>query len=280
MSEEMLQENQEQNLEQDSDIQEQDNAQEPASQTPEEDVQEDAPENNQEAEEGELPAEAKKQVGKAIAQERKKLQRRFQQELQQIEQRYQQQVQQGAYTQYQQPPEGQIYDAVTGEYVDVDSVQGQLALREQKAQQRKQHDQQQQKHREKQSRLQSLAERLQDGFETYEEEGYTEALQTFQQNATEDMADALVALDNPAAVVNYLRDKKGEFQRIARLDLPRQIRAMVEIEGRISPKKKLITNAPEPISHAKESRNVAASPFNQTLDQRSSYWNERINNRG
>lgn len=224
-----------------------------------------SPETESENNEEDLPPHLQRKIGKIISLERKRLQAQFNRQIQ---------------TQVPgtQAPDGMIFDHQIGEYVDLNSVPGQMAWREQLAQQKREKDQLVAQQTARQSEYEELTERLIEGHTRYN--NFQQALQNFSDLATQEMADALCGIEKPDAVIAYLGDKKAEIQRISRLKPAQQAREMFRIEQSITPRKKLVTNAPAPVP--KLSGNSGGVPLRQedmSQAQLNAYYDQKFNSR-
>ena len=209
-----------------------------------------------------LSPAAQRKLAKIIAGERKKIQHHYESQLKQ------------QFSRQQAPQDDSlIYDGETGEYVDRNSTIGQLLVRDEK---RKLLQAQQDQHRimeAYQMDVAELEEKLKDGHLKYK--NFDAALENFSMNASVATQEALIGLGDPAAVIAYFADKKGELHRISQLKDIKQVQEIGKIEDRLKPKKKLVSQASPPIQNVNENRNMAVDPENQSLDQRRAYWKSR-----
>lgn len=166
-----------------------------------------------------------------------------------------------------------IYDAETGEYVERNSTIGQLLVRDEKRKAMQSQQQQMRQREAYQMEVEALEERLKEGHLKYK--NFDAALENFASNASVATQEALVGLDDPAAVIAFFADKKGELHRIAQLKDMKQVLEIGRIEDRLKPKKKLVSQASPPIQNVNENRNMAVDPESQSLDQRRAYWKNR-----
>ena len=214
-----------------------------------------------------LLAKERKKFGNAIAAERAKARQKGQEAL----------MNEPAYQQQPSAPEGAIYDPETGEYVDVNSVTGQLLQRAQKVSERKAQEQQAQAFAAQQKQYEELVDRINVGYGTHD--NFDQALQIFTQNGTDAMAEALQGVDEPSELIAYYADKPGELQRIAKLPPAKQVREIHRAEDTIKPRKKLVNKASEPVSGVNSNRNLAVRSNDQSYEQMCAYWKERLNSR-
>lgn len=215
-----------------------------------------------EEEDAPLSPAAQRKLAKIIAGERKK-----------IQQHYEAQLQQQFSRQTATQDDSLIYDAETGEYVDRNSTIGQLLVRDEKRKAMQSQQQQMRQREAYQMEVEALEERLKEGHLKYK--NFDAALENFASNASVATQEALVGLDDPAAVIAFFADKKGELHRIAQLKDMKQVLEIGRIEDRLKPKKKLVSQASPPIQNVNENRNMAVDPESQSLDQRRAYWKER-----
>lgn len=239
------------------------------------DIEQESDEAQSEDEENEIVEEeltpaAKKKLGAEIAKQRVKMRQKLEEEYRQkFESQYQQSV--------PPAPEGTIYDPQTGEHVDAESVTGQLLMREQKMLARQMEAQALMQDKKRESELLSLQDKVAEGFGVYD--NFQDAVQTFSDNGTEEMAEALMGVDDPAEIIAHLGSKKGELHRIGQLSSAKQKREIYRIEERLKPRKKLVSKAPQPIENVNSNRNLATAAVDQSLEQRSSYWDNYFNKR-
>lgn len=218
----------------------------------------------------ELEKKVQKKIGSILSAERKKLKEKYER------QRYQQPAVNNA-NYNAQAPEGHIFDENIGQYVPIESLAGQLALYREQERQYKLQTHQQQAYLAKQQERERIREAIEEGYDKYDD--FDTALETFRRNGTDDMADALGAVDNPADVVHYFADKKNELLRISRLTPTQQAREIFRIEERLKPKRKLVTQAVEPVSKTQQTstgKRAATTDDNWSPEQIDEYWRKKF----
>jgi hypothetical protein len=204
-----------------------------------------------------------KKLGALLSKERKKLQAKY--------------AQNSSQNVPAQNADGMIYDEDIGQYVDPNTSLGQMVLYNQLKKDRQNQKVQEATLAAKQAEREELTERLLEGHEKFD--NYQTALNHFATYGTNDMADALAGAKDPAAIVNFLSDKKGELQRISRLSPAKQVREIFRIEEQITPRKKLVTSATAPVNKVKSSGNVTVRPENMSHNQISDFWEKKYNSR-
>jgi hypothetical protein len=212
---------------------------------------------------------AQKLAGSAIAKERAKLKAKYEAQLK-AQQNYANQPLVAA-------PEGTIFDEVTGEYTDINSVAGQMALREQKAKANKEREKQATFQAQRQEEQAVLIDKVNEGFDKFD--NYDQSLQTFLNLGTEAMAEALKGSDHPDAIIDYLAQKQGELKRIASLPLGRQLREIVLLENLVTTKRNLVTKAKAAPTTVKNNRTLAVSPEHMSAAQLDEYYHKKYNTR-
>lgn len=215
-----------------------------------------------------LPSEYQKKLGKTLSYERKRLRQEYESQLAELRQQISSPEQYGSMG----SDEETIYDPETGENVPVNSTVGQLIQRNYKIAQRR-------KVQSAEVEMRKLSNAVDEGYSRFDHESYDQAKNTFINMGNDQMAEALTGADDPAAVINYLGSNPNELKRIAQLSPAKQTREIYRIDERMSPRKKLVTNASAPMDSINTNRNYAADVTNQSFDQRSDYWNGVINKR-
>lgn len=212
--------------------------------------------------------EQQRELGKLLSQERKRIKAQLQSERQPAAENAQPAVAQG-----------QIYDHKTGMTFDLNSVMGQQVQYQQLVAQKEAEQRQAQEHLSKQAQYEELKEKLNDAELDMPELGAARA--TVASYASDAMCDALAGLDDPAKVVAFLGDKKGELQRIQRLSPAKQMHEIFTLAQRLTPAKKMVSSAPAPVSKIKSSGGLAKGPSREEMnaDQRRDYYEKLFNTR-
>jgi hypothetical protein len=234
-----------------------------------ENLEEGSSEETERDEKGKFSPEQQKHLGKLLSEQRKRLKAELAEKGRSGQ----------PFLPNAQVPEGMIFDPEIGQNVDVSSPMGQMALREQLKAQKAARDAQARTEATKQAQYDELAQKLDEGNEKYT--NFHAARMQFADAATPEMADALCGLDAPDAVVAYFGDKKGELQRISRLSPARQMREIFRIEETLTPRKKLVTNAPAPVNKIKSTggNHAPVSRLEMNADQRRDFYEKRFNSR-
>lgn len=215
-------------------------------------------------EEVHFTAEQQRYLGKLLSQERAKERKRAQ--AQSV----------GATNAPTAAPAGTIYDPLTEEYLDINSVEGQLAARELKIQMAQTRKTEQQLARAKELEQQELQEKLLNGHTKFD--NYQQKLELVAQYATQPIVDALAGMDEPDRVVAFLGEKKGEIQRIAQMTPAHAARELFRLEETLAPRKKLVSGAPAPIQKPKNIGGSATTRHeDMNLEQRKAYYENLYN---
>lgn len=212
---------------------------------------------------------AQKLAGPAIAKERAKIKAKYEAQLK-AQQNYANQPLVAA-------PEGTIFDEVTGEYTDINSVAGQMALREQKAKANKEREKQATLQAQRQEEQAIAMEKVNEGYDKFD--NFAQSIQTFVSLGTDAMAEGIYASDHPDAIINYLANKQGELKRIASLPPAKQMREIILLENLVTTKRNLVTKAKAAPATVKNNRTLAVSPEHMSAAQLDEYYHKKYNTR-
>lgn len=211
-----------------------------------------------------LPPHLQRKIGKIISKERKRLEAKF--------------SRQQASPVPHAAPEGTIYDPELEDYIDINSTAGQNVLYRELVNQKKAQKAALHTQSIKQQEYEELTEKLYEGHGKFE--NFQKSLETFAGLATQEMADALCRIEKPDAVIAYLGDKRGEIQRISRLKSSQQLREIFRIEDNLTPRKKMVTNAPAPVPKIKATGGQAVlKREDMSIEQRKAYYEQKFNSR-
>ena len=223
----------------------------------------------------ELSEDEKRRLGAAAAAARKREAAKWEAKLE--EERRKNSMQQGAYV----TPEvlqanNMVQDPITGEYHLAHSPVGQVILRDMRIQQKQVEQKQAAEHFEKQQKAEHFRETMADAHAKYADFDKAYAVVDHPTNgATVHMAQALLDVDAPAAIVNFLGKNPAEIARIRSLSPAQQRKEIYKLEDRLQPAPKLSTKAPAAVRSASPLRNTVASPENATIDQRVAQLREK-----
>lgn len=219
------------------------------------------------------PVITQKQLGALLAKERLKERAK---EKARYEAQMSQQIHSGNAPLMQAPP-GTIYDAETEEYVAVDTPEGAAALRAQKIAAVKAAKEEARRAAEKQAEYADAREKINEGFDKFD--NFYNSFQTFQNLGTDAMAEGLLGVDDPAAIINYLATKQGELKRISSLPRRFQAKEVHKIEDLLQPKKRLVTQAKPLPTATKPAMPKGTSVGNLSDKDSDDYWYKYYNTR-
>lgn len=206
---------------------------------------------------------AEKRAGKAIAAQRREYQERINQLAYENEQLKRHQ---SGGAPAKEEDANVIYDPKTGRTFDLHTPLGLQVWREQEAE-RVQNAQNQQKI------YRDTAEKIMSGQARYD--NFDDSLHAFKTLGSDDLADALVGSDDPAAVVDYLGSNIEELNRLSRLNPHEVKRAVYKLESALQGKSKKISNTPPPVKTVSEVRNVNKEVEDQSLSERVDYYRKK-----
>ncbi len=172
---------------------------------------------------------------------------------------------------------GMIYDSEIDQVVPIDSYAGQQAEYRRLAEAKKARDAQGSLAARHKAEEAELTEKLKDGYDKFD--NYRESLEIFSAHATPETCDALFVAKHPDAVIAYLADKKGEIQRIGRLSRGEQAREIYRIEDTLSPRKKMVSTAPAPMTKTKSGAGAKVSNDEMTMAQLKDFYEKKYNPR-
>ena len=149
------------------------------------------------------------------------------------------------------PPQGQIFDPATGQYVDEDSVEGKVILKLQQMQQAEVLRQQAAASQAKQKSLGSKIEELKDKYDDLED-----VMKESYQNFTAPMTELMLNDPNTVETLYYLaKNNPQRLSEISRMSEFQQIKAInfLEFQKDTSVNQKLRSDAPKPVTPVKPS---------------------------
>lgn len=183
-------------------------------------------------------------------------------------------IQQQSIPQYDQNT--QIQNPFTGQIVDINSVEGQVAIQLTQAAQLQAQTEQQEKTQKAKDELKRKLEKGYDKFDDYEEV-------ILDAGITETMLEAAYLSDKTDELIyNLAKYKPDEIDRISKLSPERQFREMVLLESKMkqSTKKKIVKKVPEPPSKIKGSgasvKDESDLSFEDILKRRRQKERERL----
>lgn len=185
--------------------------------------------------------------------------------------------------QMSQPVDGMIFDPQTGEQYPLDSAVGQQVYREQRIAERKQQAEIERAQAAYQAELEEVNNKILTGhgrFDNYQACLNSVAQSLGSKESISSFEEVLTVADDPAAIINFLADKKGEVHRIMQLPPSKQKREIFRLEAMISPPKKLVTQAVPPVSKIKTANaNTGVRPTEMSPSQINEFWEKRTNHR-
>lgn len=227
------------------------NAEEPETEDAENDEAAESPSETEVTEDEEETEKSKKsELPKGIKARLWRQERKHEREIGELKKQVEQVV---TYANQQQPATydqaTQMQDPFTGNIVDINSVEGQVALKLQQVSQVQEQVEKQQKVQEAQENLRRKLEKGRDKYEDFDNV-------TENAGITWPMLNAAYLSDNTAELLyNLAKYKPEEIDRISKLSPERQNREMVLLETQMkqSTKKKIVKKVPEPPSKIKGS---------------------------
>lgn len=204
-------------------------------------------------EEDEIPEDQTKKVDwlkKRLAQKDRQVSKRLREKEREID--YLRQQVSAIYQPYQSeysPPQGQIYDPTTGQYVDEDSVDGKMLKKMQKMQEIEALKKQTVEYEHK---YQSLGGKIEDLKSRYDD--FEEIFAKSQKNITQTMANIMLQHpDNVDTFYDLAKNHPEKLEEIAKMPEYQQIKAInfLEFQKANNVQQKLKSNAPKPIPPVK-----------------------------
>jgi len=149
------------------------------------------------------------------------------------------------------PPSGKIFDPLSGQYVDEESVDGKVI---QKLQQMQQAETRRKQQLEFQSQLNVFNEKVETMKDKYED--YEDIVNKSKSYLTQTMVECIVSSPNSVEVFyNTLKENPKKLEEISKMPVAQQVKAMnfLEFQGERKVEQKLKSNAPKPITPIKPS---------------------------